>query len=130
MSFRCAEEKQEEGEVGADEQDLDRSRQEQESSRIRLGLFLFWLADHDICDDIDAKFTALDKKYESNDWEIGEESPFHRYQVEIGNLNCLMDLIDQPGLKEKKRARNAALSKARGPAVKERNSGPLADHER
>ena len=41
-----------------------------------------------------------------------------------------MDLIDQPGLKEKKRARNAALPKTRGPAVKERNSGPLADHER
>ena len=81
MSSRCTEEKQEEGEVGADEQDLDRSRQEQECGRIRFGLLLFWLADHDIRDDIDAKLTALDKKYESDDWEIGEESPFHRHQV-------------------------------------------------
>ena len=49
---------------------------------------------------MNGKFTALDKEYEADHSEIGEESACNGHQIQVSNLDRLVNLLDQSSLEE------------------------------
>ena len=109
-SMSRAEDQKEEAEVGAKECDLDGECEDEKRGGVGLRLFLGCLLREDARDDVNAELAALHQENEADNRQVSEEGASDWHQVQVRYLDRLVDLLDQPGLKEKQGACHAHFS--------------------